>query len=454
MIISKVISYKNAWEDLNSDYSQELEELLEILPEFIDKYTSKRESKENNFVSHREVWNELLTNKDWIISDSSFYLEDGQRIFIGNLGPIKNDVSAYISFGHMDFANRWLFQQTTLAGKYEIAKIPILLVPTSEFGSRQEDRFFKRLSFEQYQRQILPLTPLSHVYPFLILGYTDQDELFETEVYELESDPLISNENVVIDRCLEFPPEYYQAGLNILNFFGTYIREQYPDQDAKIKIEQNDKIVRLIIETDDGETETIEKALQEYQLVITGKKTPEEVTTNEKLILELKNELRLAKYRVETQQDIMLVQKGQIDKLMNILGQGLTNKSPIHIDFKPVITLDNKVLYNQNVTSLISDISDLKLLLGTSSPEYIELQNLEGSLIAIEKEADPEVVKKSTAMQKLRKFIDTVADGNEQVGKAIKTTETGIDIVRNLAGKYNSIAEWCGLPQVPKIFTK
>jgi hypothetical protein len=150
----------------------------------------------------------------------------------------------------------------------------------------------------------------------------------------------------------------------------------------------------------------------------------------------------------------MLVQKGQIDKLMNILGQGLTNKSPIHIDFKPVITLDNKVLYNQNVTSLISDISDLKLLLGTSSPEYIELQNLEGSLIAIEKEADPEVVKKSTAMQKLRKFIDTVADGNEQVGKAIKTTETGIDIVRNLAGKYNSIAEWCGLPQVPKIFTK
>ncbi|WP_107040011.1 hypothetical protein [Brumimicrobium mesophilum] len=454
MIISKVISYKNAWQSLIAEHQEELDEILEVLPQFINDYVTKKESNERGFTSHRDIWSELLEQKDWIIADTSFYLEDGQRIFVGNLGPIKNEVSAYISFGHIDFANRWLFQQTTLAGKYDIAKIPILLVPTSEFGSRQEDRFFKRLSFEQYQRQILPLTPLSHAYPFLILGYTDQNELFETEIYELESDPLISNENVVIDRCIEFPPEYYQAGLNILNFFGTYIREQYPDQDAKIKIEQNDKIVRLIIETSDGETEVIEKALQEYQLVVTGQKLPEEVTKNERLILELKNELRLAKYRVETQQDIMLVQTGQIDKLMNILGQGLTNKSPIHIDFKPVITLDNKVLNNQNVTSVISDISDLKLLLGTSSPEYLELQNLEGSLTAIEKETNPEVVKNSTAMQKLKKFIDTISEGNEQVAKVLETTETGIDLVRNLAGKYNSIAEWCGLPQVPRIFTK
>ncbi|WKK82944.2 hypothetical protein [Marivirga arenosa] len=454
MIISKVISYKNAWQDLINEHPNELEEVLEVLPQFISSYVSMRQANERTFIGHRDIWNELLKEKEWIISDTSFYLEDGQRIFIGNLGPIKNDVSAYISFGHIDFANRWLFQQTTLAGKYDIAKIPILLVPTAEFGARHEDRFFKRLSFEQYQKQILPLTPLSHSYPFLILGYTDQGQLFETEIHELESDPLISNENVVIDRCIEFPPEYYQAGLNILNYFGTYIREQYPDQEAKIKIEQKDKIVRLIIETGDGETEVIERALQEYQLVITGQKTPEEVTKNEKLILELKNELRLARYRVETQQDIMLVQTGQIDKLMNILSEGLANKSPIHIDFKPVITLDNKVVNNQTVTSVISDINDLKLLLGTSSPEYIELQNLEGSLTAIEKETDSEIVKNSTAMQKLRNFLNSVSEGNEQLAKVLETTETGIDIIRSLAGKYNSIAEWCGLPQVPRVFIK
>ena len=150
----------------------------------------------------------------------------------------------------------------------------------------------------------------------------------------------------------------------------------------------------------------------------------------------------------------MLVQNNRIDKLLNIVAEGLTNKTPINIDFKPIISVDNKILNNQNVTSAISDINDLKLLLSHSSPEYLELKNLEGSLIAIEKETNPEVVKKSTAMVKLKQFIDKVSEGNEQVAKIIKTTETGIDIFKNLAGKYNSIAEWCGLPQVPRILTK
>ena len=39
-------------------------------------------------------------------------------------------------------------------------------------------------------------------------------------------------------------------------------------------------------------------------------------------------------------------------------------------------------------------------------------------------------------------------------GKVIKTTKDGIDIARELAGHYNQIAQWCGLPRVPKPFTK
>jgi hypothetical protein len=57
-------------------------------------------------------------------------------------------------------------------------------------------------------------------------------------------------------------------------------------------------------------------------------------------------------------------------------------------------------------------------------------------------------------MSKLRNFIESVSQGNDEIGKAIKVAENGWDLLKNLAGKYNSIAEWCGLPQVPKIFTK
>jgi hypothetical protein len=75
-------------------------------------------------------------------------------------------------------------------------------------------------------------------------------------------------------------------------------------------------------------------------------------------------------------------------------------------------------------------------------------------LEAVEKEKDPQVVRKSSAMSKFKRFIDKVTEGNNEVEKAIIAVEHGWDIFKDLAGKYNSIAQWCGLPQVPKIFTK
>ena len=58
------------------------------------------------------------------------------------------------------------------------------------------------------------------------------------------------------------------------------------------------------------------------------------------------------------------------------------------------------------------------------------------------------------AWKKLKKIIDSISEGNTELGKVIKTAENGWDTFKNLAGKYNKIAEWCGLPQVPSIFTK
>uniref|UniRef100_UPI004049DD94 hypothetical protein n=1 Tax=Flavobacterium sp. TaxID=239 RepID=UPI004049DD94 len=453
MIISKVISYKGAWNEFEQNHQAELEDIVSAIPEFIPAYLESRNS-ESHFVSFREIWDQIMFQKGWEITDRTFYTDSGQRINLGSIGPVKNGISSTVSFGHVDHLNRWLFQQTALAGKYHIADIPILIVPIQEFARAQEDRFFQRQSFEMCFRQIEPLAPLSHAYPFLILGYSDQENLFDTEVFEIESDPLLLNENIVIDRCIEFPPEFHQAGLNILSFFGTYIREQYPDEDAKVKIEQNGHLVKLIIETKDGKKDVIEKALHEYELVVTGEKKPEEITQNQGLILELRNELRIAKFRIESQQDIIHVQRGQMDQLFNIVGSGLANKQPIAIDFRPNISLSNSLTLNQDISYAISGINEIKELLPSSSPEQIVLNDLEGALEAIEKESNPDVVKKSSAMSKFRKFLDKVKDGNEDLKKVIETTETGVDIFRDLAGKYNKIAEWCGLPQVPSLFTK
>jgi hypothetical protein len=453
MIISKIISYKGAWEQAIQNHQAELKDLTASLPEFIQSYTEARQH-ENGYISFREIWDQIMFQKDWEITDRIFFTDSGHKINIGNIGPVKNGISSILSFGHFDHLNRWLFQQTALAVKHHVVNIPIMLVPLHDFARTQEDRFFSRHSFEMYLRQIEPLTPLSHAYPFLILGYTDQQDLFEAEVFELESDPLLVNENVVIDRCIEFPPEYHQAGLNILSFFGTYIREQYPDEDAKVKIEQDGQKVKLIIETADGKKEIVEKALHEYQLVMTGQKLPEEITQNQSLILEMRNELRIAKFRIESQQDIIQVQRGQIDQLFGIVAHGLANKQPIAIDFKPTISLSNSVTLNQDVSYALGSLNEIKELLPSSSPELIALNDLEESLETIEKENNPEIVKKSSAMRKFKRFLDKVSDGNEDLKKIIDTTENGVEVFRDLAGKYNKIAEWCGLPQVPSIFTK
>lgn len=453
MIISKVISYKGAWEMFERNHQAELADIVSAIPEFIYSYTESRNS-ESGFISFREVWDQIMFQKGWEIMDRTFYTDTGQRINIGSIGPIKNGITSNVSYGHVDQLNRWLFQQTALAGKYNIADIPILIIPMQEFARAQADPFFSRQSFEMCLRQIEPLAPLSNVYPFLILGYSDQVDLLGTEVIEIESDPLLLSENVVIDRCIEFPPEFHQAGLNILSFFGTYIREQYPDEEAKVKIEQNGNLVKLIIETKDGKRDVIEKALHEYELVVTGEKRPEEITQNQGLILELRNELRIAKFRIESQQDIIQVQRGQMDQLFIIVGQGLANKQPIAIDFKPIISLSNSITVNHDISYAIGTINEIKDLLPSASPELLVLNDLEGALVSIEKEENPDVVKKSSAMSKFKKFLDKVKDGNEDIKKVMETSANTVDIFRDLAGKYNKIAEWCGLPQVPNVFTK
>jgi len=57
-------------------------------------------------------------------------------------------------------------------------------------------------------------------------------------------------------------------------------------------------------------------------------------------------------------------------------------------------------------------------------------------------------------MEKLKKFIERVSEGNDNISEVIKTSEGALENFKKLAGKYNKIAEWCGMPVVPSVFTK
>ena len=288
-------------------------------------------------------------------------------------------------------------------------------------------------------------------------GITDKKHM-PTKVV-VKSYPLKSEnrkDKVIIDKSIEFPSEYYSAGLGILNFFGTYLREQYPEENAKVKIEQDGLIVRLVVSTIDGKSEVIEKALQEYELIITGNEVPESIVNNHSLVLELKNELRMAAVRVEMQKDIMSYQQADIKELREILKTSLSQNHTIVINANPTATATakNDVNITINISQVLKGIADLKSELASGTQAHKELQEVEKAVDAIKNETDPNVVKHSSAMNKLGGFIKKFGEDTDKVNKAISTGKKAWETFKELAGAYNSIAQWCGLPQVPTIFTK
>jgi hypothetical protein len=74
-------------------------------------------------------------------------------------------------------------------------------------------------------------------------------------VTELESDPNVVTDRIVID-----------------------------DRHAKVRIEQKDHMVRMIVETADGNVTTVEQALRDYEMIFTGKVMPEAISTNDKVV--------------------------------------------------------------------------------------------------------------------------------------------------------------------------
>lgn len=450
MQIVQVVSYLGAWKKIQRDYQTELTEILSAATNYYSGKV-KLENGEERPGGSRALWDKALYDFHWIINEQTYFSPAGRRIHLGSLGPTKNGISVQLNFGTPTWFHRWLFSQGSLAVRYAGLKIPILIASMREFEQRNSAGMARLSSFEFLRDQLETLAPLSSTFPFAVVGVTDQSSLYGAEVIEIASDPNITTERIVVDRCIEFPPEYHQAGLGILNFFGVFLRENYPQHDAKVKIEQHGLSVRMIVETSDGDTEVIEKALHDYELVMSGKAHPEAISSNDKVILDLKNELRITQFRLESQQDIIEVQNRRIDKLLSIIGNSLeaSVRRPVNIEVNPTFTNSLAVSCNQNISSALSGVYELIDSLSPSDEAHMVLSDLAGSLEAIEKESNPEKVKSSPALSKLRRFIDRVKSGNDTVSKAIANIEKGTELVSDVAKTYNRIAVWCGLPNIP-----
>ncbi len=267
---------------------------------------------------------------------------------------------------------------------------------------------------------------------------------------------------IVLERRIEFLPEYHQAGVSIMSFFSEILRKKYPEHKATVKIEQDGLKVRMIVEPLTGNSEVFERALDEYGLVLTGQITPDEFTNDPFLAINLKHELRLAQSRIESQKELLHYQEIhlrnkelQIDQLTNLIGKALHAPEPNHfnITVSPSISpsISVEVSVSNSISYILDDLKHLGCILDASSNEAAEVEEIRQEFEKISK-SDANVIKHSSVIDKLRKLIENINDAGGRISKTIKTMKEGVATAQKLAKHYNQIAQWCGLPQVPKPF--
>ncbi len=173
---------------------------------------------------------------------------------------------------------------------------------------------------------------------------------------------------------------------------------------------------------------------------------------------ELTTELKMTKLRLEITQERLEMQNGRVDQLLNIISGNLSSNSAVSIDFKPSISSINSanVEVSQMLPMMIGTLRELYESSGLNENLKLkeDLKSIDDSLQSLDGATDRNVVSCSSGMSKLRRFLEEVTAKESTVRDALSRIDNGITIVQDLCTKYNSVAEWCGLPQVPKVFTK
>ena len=151
-----------------------------------------------------------------------------------------------------------------------------------------------------------------------------------------------------VKRSIEFPPEFKEAAVSILSYFNHILTTKYPDMDIGVTIEQRDNMVTLIIDTPDGQRETIERELNEYRLVVTRQLAPEEYLSDPFEVVRLKHKLELAEMETRQVRELLYTERKQYDARINTHEEQIKMLSNI---------LDKDRYANTELVSLLGKLS-------------------------------------------------------------------------------------------------
>ncbi|NVO09097.1 MAG: 50S ribosome-binding GTPase [Bacteroidales bacterium] len=111
--------------------------------------------------------------------------------------------------------------------------------------------------------------------------------------------------------------------------------------------------------------------------------------------------------------------------------------------------------YNCNI-GLQGNLNELAQLLSEkgAGEESSQLKNLSKALKESKNCKNEDEVKESGIANRLKRFVQDLGDEESKLHKTISGVKQGVSIAQDIAKGYNDIAQWLGLPQVPKPFLK
>ena len=433
MFINRVINFQEGWEFLSASKSKQFQEIIDSIRR-LDKNTILDYRRHRPYsdepsritpITLSNYWRSLVEDAGWRHVRADKDLDKRHRLYLRNC---KDGVSVRILAGDRVMLPNWVFVETQKAYEIGACEVSVLLVPMESINEIYTKNVGPRFYFEDVEFQINELSPIKTSAPFVIIGFSE----FESpiEVTDVLSEEAVNQINT-IDKCIEFSPEQYQAGMGILSYFGEIIKTKHPDVQAKVKIEQDGNVVRLHIETEEGTKEIIEKTLEEYTRVVSNQEPMETLFENKLHIIALQNKLEMANMEVRQTREILeLTKEASSTRLLSLEEEVKHLRS--HIGSQMSLASENtKIIKSQaaaNNKATLELINSSSLLVkDLLADKLLNLKVLE-SLELIDKKLENGVSQDDEPELKdaLRVINSESPDIIDELGIALKNTAYGV----------------------------
>lgn len=438
MFVSSIYSYLGGWKLLQDDEHNPIEDIEFALKSFTPLNLSRKHITKafNGNSDYQPIYSlslplaleYFLLRRGWKEISKSEVSSDLKGLGLKNILHKGNTSVKLITSANKPLFSNWMIYETPIIYCSGLSSISVLLIPEEDVLKILKDKSkSKVLTFEKSRKILRKLSPLKSNSPFVILGFSNQKELFKPDIYEIKpTNNSQSTHSLSVSRTIEFPEEYFKSGITIISEFCNYLRELNLSNDAKVRIEQNGLSVKLYIETLSGDPIIMTRVLSDYYETL-----EKNTTTNSNPDDKLHDLIKL------------LLLKENSPKIEINTNSNSDSKS--HSD----AIAENNIEINQSVSTAISATCELQEIIKKFNGNTSLIDDVIEKLDKIEEETDSSKVRKSSAMYKFNQLIGEINQSTSSIGKILHTIEGGTKLAADISEKYNSLASWCGLPQVP-----